>query len=155
MTTIVVEGEMLSRPRPGVTMAQSSGQVPEQSPVTTCSRRSSVTAFGIVEKKKVARGRKASARSTNASSGNESDLSTAPVTQIRIDDAKALDDFYLARFNDLQQLFCKIVAKAWIRKIEPRKQTTYPYKDGALSAPPWWPSDVEHREPDHIRKQGQ
>ena len=155
MTTIVIDGEILSRPRPGVRRARASRQVPEQRPVTTCYRRSSVAAFGIVEERKVARGRRARARRTKASSGSKFDVPTAPVTQIRIDDTKALDDFYLARLNDLQQLFCKIVAKAWIRKIEPRKQTTYPYKDGALSAPPWWPVDVKHREPDHIRKQGQ
>jgi hypothetical protein len=75
-----------------------------------------------------------------------------PNRQIRIDDTAALNDFYFTRFTELQQLHCKTVAKAWIKKIEPRKQTTHPYKNGDLAAPPWWPAGVKHKEPDHIKR---
>lgn len=71
----------------------------------------------------------------------------------------------------LQQDGCQMLAKGWIRAIEPRKQFKYPYnggklKDesiklygsanpGALTRPPWWPAEgCRHREPDHVRKEG-
>jgi hypothetical protein len=79
-------------------------------------------------------------------------LVNTPNTQIRIGDAEALNDFYYTRFAELQQLHCKTVAKAWIKKIEPRKQTTHPYKNGDPAAPPWWPAGVKHKEPDHINR---
>lgn len=55
-------------------------------------------------------------------------------------------------FEDLQQTHCKSIAKCWIKEIEPSKQLTYPYKNGEVLRPPWWPEDVLHREPDHIKK---
>lgn len=65
------------------------------------------------------------------------------------------------RLDQMQQLACKVILKAWIRAIEPKKQSHYPYvgsdkkkkqeaekntqkkrakpKDGP-DAPPWWPT---------------
>lgn len=60
--------------------------------------------------------------------------------------------FLETRFRQLQQLVCKIVAKAWIKVIEPKKQTRYPYNKGEESKPLWWPDDVRHKEPDHLMK---
>ena len=60
--------------------------------------------------------------------------------------------FLETRFRQLQQLVCKIVAKAWIKVIEPKKQTRYPYNKGEESKPTWWPSNVRHKEPDHLMK---
>ena len=62
--------------------------------------------------------------------------------------------FLETRFRQLQQLCCKIVAKAWIKVIEPKKQTRYPYNRGEESKPDWWPDDVRHKEPDHLMKPG-
>ena len=62
--------------------------------------------------------------------------------------------FLETRFRQLQQLSCKIVAKAWIKVIEPKKQTRYPYNRGEESKPDWWPDDVRHKEPDHLMKPG-
>ncbi|KAH3680536.1 hypothetical protein WICMUC_000267 [Wickerhamomyces mucosus] len=55
-------------------------------------------------------------------------------------------------FREIQQLGCKLIAKVWIRTMEPKKQTNYPYKNGDLSKPRWWPFQVRHVEPDHLRK---
>jgi hypothetical protein len=55
-------------------------------------------------------------------------------------------------FKLLQQMPCKSVAKAWIRIIEPKKQTRYPYKMEERSKPHWWPENVRHVEPDHLLK---
>ncbi|CEP63247.1 uncharacterized protein LALA0_S07e05798g [Lachancea lanzarotensis] len=55
-------------------------------------------------------------------------------------------------FSMLRQLQCKAIAKAWIKVVEPRKKSRYPYIKGELFKPYWWPSNVEHREPDHLRK---
>ncbi|GAV53785.1 hypothetical protein ZYGR_0AK02870 [Zygosaccharomyces rouxii] len=52
----------------------------------------------------------------------------------------------------LRQVPCKAIAKAWIKAIEPRKKTKYPYIRGDIAKPSWWPHDVEHREPDHLQK---
>jgi len=62
--------------------------------------------------------------------------------------------FLETRFRQLQQLCCKIVAKAWIKVIEPKKQTRYPYNRAEESKPEWWPDDVRHKEPDHLMKPG-
>jgi hypothetical protein len=62
--------------------------------------------------------------------------------------------FLETRFRQLQQLCCKIVAKAWIKVIEPKKQTKFAYNKGEESKPEWWPDDVRHKEPDHLMKPG-
>ncbi|KAH0543665.1 hypothetical protein GP486_008559, partial [Trichoglossum hirsutum] len=40
---------------------------------------------------------------------------------------EVVDQFFETRFKQLQQLVCKVVAKAWIKVIEPKKQTNFPY----------------------------
>lgn len=71
-----------------------------------------------------------------------------------IGNAEEVTTFLETRFRQLQQLCCKIVAKAWIKVIEPKKQTRYPYNRGEESKPEWWPNDVRHKEPDHLMKPG-
>ena len=73
---------------------------------------------------------------------------------VQIGCERAVTDAITARLQLLQQLACKIVAKAWIKKIQPKKQTTHPYCHGFAKAPPWWPPKVTHKEPDHIKKAG-
>ncbi|KTW28328.1 uncharacterized protein T551_02747 [Pneumocystis jirovecii RU7] len=60
--------------------------------------------------------------------------------------------FMESRFKELQQSVCKIVAKAWIKVMEPKKQTRHPYNKGDESKPSWWPNNVRHKEPDHLMK---
>lgn len=67
-------------------------------------------------------------------------------------DADALDAYYTSRFAALQQATCKLVVKAWIKVIEPKKQMKYPYNKGEELKPAWWPQGVRHREPDHLSK---
>lgn len=55
-------------------------------------------------------------------------------------------------FEEFQQIPCKLLAKGWIKVIEPKKQSTYPYKNGNNSKPYWWPAGCVHREPDHLKK---
>lgn len=73
---------------------------------------------------------------------------------LTIGSAEEVTTFLETRFRQLQQLCCKIVAKAWIKVIEPKKQTRYPYNRGEESKPEWWPGDVRHKEPDHLMKPG-
>ncbi|ESZ90784.1 hypothetical protein SBOR_8832 [Sclerotinia borealis F-4128] len=77
--------------------------------------------------------------------------------QLRIGDEDEVEKFYSCRFKDMQQFSCKVMGKAFVKLIEPRKQTHYPYTKGAEKSPPWWPPtfgefSVRHREPDHLRK---
>jgi hypothetical protein len=73
---------------------------------------------------------------------------------LTIGSAEEVATFLETRFRQLQQSGCKVVAKAWIKVIEPKKQTRYPYNRGEESKPEWWPSDVRHKEPDHLMKPG-
>ncbi|KAK7206057.1 hypothetical protein BZA70DRAFT_275596 [Myxozyma melibiosi] len=71
---------------------------------------------------------------------------------LAISDSAAVTEFLEAKFRELQQLVCKIVAKAWIKVIEPKKQTNHPYNKGEGYKPDWWPSQARHKEPDHLMK---
>ena len=68
--------------------------------------------------------------------------------------APQMADYYAARFSALQQATCKLVVKAWIKVIEPKKQMKFPYNKGEDLRPAWWPEGVRHREPDHLSKTG-
>lgn len=82
--------------------------------------------------------------------------------QIAIGDEEQIRDFLINRLKMCQQNACKIAAKAFVKAIEPKKQTNYPYTKSDTSAPPWWPplpkddptNGVRHREPDHLLKHG-
>ena len=80
--------------------------------------------------------------------------------QLMIGDSEEVEKFYAARFKDIQQSNCKRIAKAFVKLVEPKKVTHYPYARGdGNRAPPWWPKTtgedgVRHREPDHLLKPG-
>jgi hypothetical protein len=88
-----------------------------------------------------------------------------PKRGIKIGDDEAVYAFYDQRFRSCQQAACKIIAKAWVKAVEPKKQSTHPYTRGDETRPDWWPktfskvrSDVveelRHKEPDHLGKDG-
>lgn len=76
--------------------------------------------------------------------------------------------YYEKAFDAFQQLNCRVIAKAFIKLVEPRKQVNHPYNgrkpasgfspeqrpDPELTKPKWWPSGVTHKEPDHLLKAG-
>jgi hypothetical protein len=68
-----------------------------------------------------------------------------------------LEEYFDSRCESIQQLNWKMVLKAWIKEIEPGKQTTYPYnkKPPDEKPPPWWPPGIPHKEPDHSTKPGE
>ena len=71
---------------------------------------------------------------------------------LNLNERNKIKEYLLAAFKLLRQVPCKALAKLWIKRIEPKKKTKYPYIKGNLMKPEWWPSDVEHREPDHLQK---
>lgn len=81
---------------------------------------------------------------------------------IKIGSSLEIWEFYGQRFRSLQQTACKLIAKTWVKTIEPRKQTTHPYTGSDEKAPEWWPKPfgpnkddrVRHKEPDHLYKKG-
>ncbi|KAI9661445.1 MAG: hypothetical protein M1829_006276 [Trizodia sp. TS-e1964] len=81
-------------------------------------------------------------------------IEDTPHDRVLISDKNRLTEFYDRRFKKLQQIHCKTVAKAWIKVLEPKKQSNFPYKLKDEKKPPWWPQGVEHREPDHMPKTG-
>lgn len=64
----------------------------------------------------------------------------------------SLPSWYSSRFSQLQQSTCKLVLKAWIKVVEPKKQSKHPYNRGEEGKPVWWPQGVRHKEPDHLMK---
>ncbi|KIW27346.1 hypothetical protein, variant [Cladophialophora immunda] len=98
-------------------------------------------------------------RSRPQQSGGGARLWEAPASQIRVDDHEKLAHWYREAFLILQQVACRLVAKVWIKRLHPKKQSTHPYNgqmprgeppDPDRTRPPYWPADVIHREPDHI-----
>lgn len=76
-----------------------------------------------------------------------------------IGDAAEVEKYYKGRFKDMQQSSCKVMGKAFVKLVEPKKQTHHPYIKGDTQAPPWWPpttgeNSVRHKEPDHLLKPG-
>ncbi|ROT40354.1 hypothetical protein SODALDRAFT_94609 [Sodiomyces alkalinus F11] len=79
---------------------------------------------------------------------------------LRIGDSREVWDFYDQRFRNCQQTACKLIAKAWVKVVEPKKQTNHPYTGQDEKAPEWWPKPwgptkdekVRHKEPDHLYK---
>ncbi|KAK3179416.1 hypothetical protein K4F52_009161 [Lecanicillium sp. MT-2017a] len=79
---------------------------------------------------------------------------------IKIGDTAAVWSFYEQRFKNCQQTACKLIAKAWVKAVEPKKQSTHPYTGSDEKAPDWWPKPwgptkddkVRHKEPDHLYK---
>ncbi|CAI7673081.1 unnamed protein product [Penicillium pancosmium] len=82
-------------------------------------------------------------------------------------DRDILRRYYAKAFENLQQINCRTIAKAYVKLVDPRKQFNYPYNgrkvvagktqqyDPEVTKPPWWPSGVRHREPDHLFKVGE
>lgn len=93
-------------------------------------------------------------------------VSTCNGGSLPIPDPGAVISVYEKAFENLQQTNCRILAKAYIKLLEPRKQVNYPYNGrksigGRIvqlspdeTKPSWWPPQVRHREPDHLLKVG-
>lgn len=84
---------------------------------------------------------------------------------LEIGDTEKVVAFYETALRALQQLNCRSIAKVMIKAIEPRKQVKHSYNGGKspitgkpgdpeTTKPDWWPSGVEHKEPDHLKKPG-
>lgn len=67
--------------------------------------------------------------------------------------ATAVEHYLVDCVTSFQQLNCKALCKSWIKLIEPKKQTNYPYNLGDRGKPGWWPNNVRHKEPDHLMKE--
>lgn len=115
-----------------------------------------------------------------ASSEDDAPLpSSEEYSPVKIGNKNAVKKFYEDIFSRIGQANLKSILKTWIKVIEPRKQSTYPYNGGSkaeaskmmfgednpgeLTKPPWWPSSMgreggskcRHREPDHLTKKGE
>ncbi|OAX83616.1 hypothetical protein ACJ72_02016 [Emergomyces africanus] len=102
----------------------------------------------------------------NAASDEEDDdeFDDQPVNKfgLPVGDEEKMMAYYSESFRAFQQINCRQIAKAYIKLIEPRKQAKHPYnggkagpgetKDPEKTKPEWWPADVIHKEPDHLKK---
>lgn len=84
---------------------------------------------------------------------------------LHVGEKDLLRQYYEKGFENFQQLNCRVIAKAFIKLVEPRKQVNHPYNgkkaalgsstqraDPELTKPRWWPAGVTHKEPDHLIK---
>ncbi|KAL1970407.1 hypothetical protein VTN77DRAFT_5568 [Rasamsonia byssochlamydoides] len=85
------------------------------------------------------------------------------VRTIKLQNRDELLAYYVDAFHALQQTNCRLIAKAFVKAVEPKKQARYPYNGGKkgpdgtggdpeLTKPAWWPVGVTHREPGHLKK---
>ena len=82
---------------------------------------------------------------------------------IKVGSSAEIWQFYEQRFKNCQQTACKLMAKAWVKAVEPKKQSNHPYTGSDEKAPDWWPKPwgptkddrVRHKEPDHLYKRGE
>lgn len=103
------------------------------------------------------------ARLHNSAIGDdETPIDVTPRRRLKLSDGPAVWNFYEQRFKNCQQTACKLIAKAWVKAVEPKKQSTHPYTGSDEKAPEWWPKPwgatkddkVRHKEPDHLYKRG-
>ena len=108
------------------------------------------------------RGRKRPRSPTSDVDNDPAPVFTTSKRGLEIGDSEAVWDFYAQRFQCIQQVACRAIAKDIIKEIAPKKQATNPYIKGDSAAPSWWPKPwgrgpkdkVRHREPDHQLKDG-
>ena len=68
-------------------------------------------------------------REQRNSSSDSTEMVAAPIEEYKplvIGDTRAVETFYQTRLRQMQQLMCKVVAKAWIKVIEPKNSQTFP-----------------------------
>lgn len=84
-------------------------------------------------------------------------------TALKVSNRPLLRKYYEKGFEAFQQTNCKVIAKAFVKVVEPRKQVNHPYNgrigpfqrvDPEFTKPDWWPTGVIHKEPDHLLKPG-
>lgn len=92
---------------------------------------------------------------------NEDNVMTSVVRRpLVIGESETVWEFYQEQFRNCQQTACKLIAKAWVKVVEPKKQSAHPYT--GKEVPDWWPKPwgpskedaVRHKEPDHLYKRG-
>lgn len=101
-------------------------------------------------------------RSTNDDDDVAIVVASSSKKTLKVGDEKDLWNLYEQRFKNCQQTACKLIAKAWVKVVEPKKQTNHPYTGQDEKAPDWWPKPwgptkeekVRHKEPDHLYKRG-
>jgi hypothetical protein len=101
---------------------------------------------------------KRNVRRADSSSGESNDVVLEEKVEYKgldITNEEEVNTFFETRLRQMQQLVCKVVAKCWIKVIEPKKQSNFPYNRGEESKPSWWPPNARHKEPDHLMKPGE
>lgn len=90
-------------------------------------------------------------------------FTTPPMRQIEVQETEAITAWMREAFAAVQQQACRLLAKEWIKVIQPKKQSTNPYNgkragmenpSPELTKPLYWPPSVEHKEPDHLKSPG-
>ena len=102
-----------------------------------------------------------SERGSKAARVQSTQTSEKKLIQLEIGKAEDVEHWIIEAFDAVQQVTCRLIAKLWIKKIEPKKQSAHPYngglpkdevKDPNRTRPSYWPLEVPHKEPDHIQK---
>jgi hypothetical protein len=80
------------------------------------------------------------------------------IAQIIVSNNNVFLEFVRLTLMAVGTRFLKVMCKSFIKAIDPNKRSTYPYSKSNPAPgepqtpryPPWWPSDVRFKEPDHL-----
>ncbi|KAL2205110.1 hypothetical protein CC79DRAFT_1323849 [Sarocladium strictum] len=137
------------------------GRVPHDSQSRSAERRRLPPAGGDDWDNTSASARKRQRARHYSQEDNQQDtMSVMTRKGLKIGDAEAVYNYYEQAFKSCQQSACKLIAKAWVKVLAPKKQSTHPYTGSDERAPDWWPKPwgtskeerVRHKEPDHLYK---
>ncbi|KAJ5472066.1 hypothetical protein N7539_008635 [Penicillium diatomitis] len=92
-----------------------------------------------------------------SASDGDMNVSKNHLAPLNLANTQEVMKYYESAFDYFLQLNCRVVAKASIKAIEPKKEKQIPVQwpyDPENNKFKWWPSDANHKEPDHLFKEG-
>jgi hypothetical protein len=100
---------------------------------------------------------------------NDSSSLYVKIANLTLGNEEDMMSYYVMALRDFQQVNCQVIAKSFIKVVEPKKQVKHPYNGGKVitvgtsvtrkgnpekTKPKWWPFGVQHKEPDHLPRSG-
>jgi hypothetical protein len=80
---------------------------------------------------------------------------------LNVGDIEGIKAFYSVRFRELTMKPLRDIVTVWVKRLAPhRKKENGPYvdvekrwagKEVIFKRPPWWPGNVEYKEPSHLK----
>ncbi|CAI7608825.1 unnamed protein product [Penicillium viridicatum] len=72
---------------------------------------------------------------------------------LMIGDTNRVLVYYKSTLDYFRQRNCSVIIRAAIKIIEPQKRVDHPYTGRNTTRPDWWPWNITHKHPEHMRKE--